>query len=414
MNSGKNAFILFLLLFPLAAIFSQEVPDSSRSSYINVFIDCNYCYEDFIKTEITFVNYTRDRLQADVHILISSQSTGGGGREYTLTLFGQNRFSGQTDTLRFFTANSSTEEETRKALVKYLKLGLIRYAAVTAAASSLDISFNKQENKAIVDPWNSWVFSASINSYMNGESSRKYASFYGSLSARRTTEDEKLGFSINGSYNEDKFDFDDGSVLSLSRSQRAEAYYVKGLGERWSVGCQGIISASTYSNINTSYNLSAGIEYNIFPYKESTHHLLRISYLVYGNRVNYSEETIYNKLHENLFRHSLSLNLDLKQPWGSIYASLEGSSYFHDMAKNHLQFYTEFSFRIFEGFSVRLYGQAEMVHDQLSLRKGEATPDEIFLQRRQLATQYSYYTSFGITYSFGSIYNNIVNSRFGN
>jgi hypothetical protein len=34
------------------------------------------------------------------------------------------------------------------------------------------------------------------------------------------------------------------------------------------------------------------------------------------------------------------------------------------------------------------------------------------VQRRQLATSYSYYISFGVSYSFGSIHNNIVNSRF--
>jgi hypothetical protein len=35
-------------------------------------------------------------------------------------------------------------------------------------------------------------------------------------------------------------------------------------------------------------------------------------------------------------------------------------------------------------------------------------------RRQQLATRYSYFTSFGLTYTFGSIYNNVVNPRFGN
>jgi hypothetical protein len=39
---------------------------------------------------------------------------------------------------------------------------------------------------------------------------------------------------------------------------------------------------------------------------------------------------------------------------------------------------------------------------------------DILLQRKQMATQYEYFTGFGFTYTFGSIYNNVVNPRFGN
>jgi len=53
-----------------------------------------------------------------------------------------------------------------------------------------------------------------------------------------------------------------------------------------------------------------------------------------------------------------------------------------------------------------------MVHDQLSLVKGGATTEEILLHRKELETQYRYYVSFGLTYTFGSIYNNVVNPRF--
>jgi len=64
--------------------------------------------------------------------------------------------------------------------------------------------------------------------------------------------------------------------------------------------------------------------------------------------------------------------------------------------------------------SFRLYGQYSVVHDQLSLPKGDATTEQILLQRKQLETQFQYNASIGLTYTFGSIYNNIVNPRFGN
>ena len=59
-------------------------------------------------------------------------------------------------------------------------------------------------------------------------------------------------------------------------------------------------------------------------------------------------------------------------------------------------------------------GSAAMVHDQLGLVKEDIPVDQILLQRKELATQFEYFTSFGFTYTFGSIYNNVVNPRFGN
>jgi len=59
-------------------------------------------------------------------------------------------------------------------------------------------------------------------------------------------------------------------------------------------------------------------------------------------------------------------------------------------------------------------GSGSMVHDQLGLVKEDLPLDQILLQRKELATQFQYFTSFGFTYTFGSIYNNVVNPRFGN
>jgi len=50
----------------------------------------------------------------------------------------------------------------------------------------------------------------------------------------------------------------------------------------------------------------------------------------------------------------------------------------------------------------------------LSLVKGGASREEILLKRKELATQFRYFTYFGLSYTFGSIYNNVVNPRFGN
>ena len=59
-------------------------------------------------------------------------------------------------------------------------------------------------------------------------------------------------------------------------------------------------------------------------------------------------------------------------------------------------------------------GEVARVNDQLSLVKGEASEAEILLQLQELETSYNLNARMGITYTFGSIYNNIVNPRFGN
>ena len=70
--------------------------------------------------------------------------------------------------------------------------------------------------------------------------------------------------------------------------------------------------------------------------------------------------------------------------------------------------------RILKGLSVRLRGGVARINDQLSLVRGEASEAEILLQLQELATSYNVDGEIGITYTFGSIYNNIVNPRFGN
>jgi hypothetical protein len=47
------------------------------------------------------------------------------------------------------------------------------------------------------------------------------------------------------------------------------------------------------------------------------------------------------------------------------------------------------------------------------LEKQGATAEEILLRQKQLNTAYELAGNIGITYTFGSIYNNVVNPRFG-
>ncbi len=103
----------------------------------------------------------------------------------------------------------------------------------------------------------------------------------------------------------------------------------------------------------------------------------------------------------------------MKQPWGSAGLSVEASNYLYDFSKNHLQIFGNGSFRLFKGLSFDFFSFVNLIHDQLSIEKGGATPQEVLLRRRQLATSYSYQGFVGLRYTFGSKFANVVNPRFG-
>jgi hypothetical protein len=377
-------------------------------------VDCDFCDIEYIKTEITFVNYVRDRKEAQVHVLISIQSTGSGGREYTLTYLGQLENAGQDDVLKYYSNKTDTEDEIRQGLVQTLKVGLMRYVAKTPISKRISISLMDQvKPTSVIDKWNFWVFSLSARGFFNGQKSIVYNSLSGNLSANRVTSELKIRMSAAASHYSNRYDLDGQSLESTLSSRSFKALAVKSLGEHWSVGGYLSVSASSYSNIQFALRPAPAVEYDFFPYSQSTRKQLRLLYKLNFNAVNYQEETIYLKTKENLWNEDLSITLELKEKWGTVSASLEGSHYFHDLKKYHVQLYGEVSLRLYKGLSVDIFGSGSRIHDQLSLPKMGASLEDVLLMRKQLATSYDYYFSIGLSYTFGSIYSNVVNPRFG-
>jgi hypothetical protein len=110
--------------------------------------------------------------------------------------------------------------------------------------------------------------------------------------------------------------------------------------------------------------------------------------------------------------HSLKGTYSVIQKWGSVSISAIYRNYLHDFSLNYLALSGQLRFRITKGLSLNLYGSTSLIHDQIALPKGGATEAEILTRQRELKTNYSYYTSVGLSYTFGSIYNNVVNPRF--
>ena len=109
---------------------------------LRVFVDCVNinCDDSFIRSEITFVNHVRDRRDADVHVLITAQDTGSGGREYSIAFIGLGRFDRIEHRLRYVSIPSDTPDAVRRGLVETIKLGLVRYVADTPLGRDLQIT----------------------------------------------------------------------------------------------------------------------------------------------------------------------------------------------------------------------------------------------------------------------------------
>jgi hypothetical protein len=279
----------------------------------------------------------------------------------------------------------------------------------------MNITFTEPLSQTVsTDIWNSWVFKGSLSGYLSGQKTYKYSYFSGNVSAARITEDWKINLNVRYYKNTSRYIIDDNTVESISDSKYITGLVVKSISDHWSVGGSSRIGSSSYSNEKIKYSLAPGIEYDLFPYSESTRRQLRLLYSAGINFVSYMDSTIYDKIKENLWIHSLSASYEVVQKWGSIDFTLEYNNYLHDWSKNNLSFNGYFDLRVAKGLSLNFGGGASIIHDQLNLVKQDLTYDEILLQRKEIATQYEYFVSFGLSYTFGSIYNNVVNPRFGN
>lgn len=399
---------------------TAELPptvDAVAPEGLRVFLDCKApCDFSYIIRNTPFVSYVRDQKAAEVYVLITQQWTGSGGRSFRLEYQGREKFNGQQQQLSFISPQSSTADEQRRGLTQVLKLGLISYAAQTPLAARLDVAYTEADGAApprrAADPWNNWVFRVGAGGALNREATRSATRMNGSFSADRVTSEWKLRTAVHLDYDERDFRRQGQVISSSSHRVDTNASMIRSLGPRWSFGLFGQAYSASFTNVGLGLRMSPALEYNIFPWDISDRKEFTISYTLGVRSFQYMEETIYGKMAETLPFESLRSSLRFTQPWGSMWANLEGSHYIQDLEKYRLQLNTNLSVRLFKGLSLEVGGRAESIHDQLYLPRGDASLEEILLQQRRLATTYEIATHVGLRYTFGSIYNSVVNPRF--
>jgi len=417
-NICTPLFCLFLIPFISQVVNAQEqgsTIDALRKEAVKIFLDCQSCDMNYTRQQIPYVNFVRDVKEAQVFILITQQNAGSGGTQYTLTFQGLGIYNSMNDTLVYTSSPDETSTIVREKKNNMLQMGLMKYVARTPVFSEIEFNFNAElEQEQVVDQWNNWVFSIGTEPEFQAEESDRQLQLRNSIEITKVTPDIKFELELDQRYNRRRVIEDDNfDTTYVTNEFQGDNLFVKSLGEHWSAGIKWNIGTSTRENYGFRTDILPSVEYDLFPYSEATHRQLRFLYSLGMQYNNYNDSTIYNKLKENLFKQEFNIAFQIQKKWGSVNLSLLASNYLNDFSKNRVELNTSLNLRIFKGLSLQISGGVAHINDQVNLKKGDISEADRLLELRELSTQYRIEGGIGLTYTFGSIYNNIVNPRFG-
>ncbi|MCH7856744.1 MAG: hypothetical protein IIB37_08325 [Gemmatimonadetes bacterium] len=422
-----NRYILLAVvvlggLFRTPAVLAQDAAgDLAQSEAPRIFFDCSgsSCDNTYHRTEIPWVTWVRDLQDADLYVIMTSQRTGANGREYLVDATGRDAYADYADQTSFLSLPTDTQRERLDGVSLTLALAFARFAQYAGFRDLVSVQGNPNGNGAfapglvfadqVEDPWNLWTFRISGNGNFSGEESRTSRSFVGGLSGSRVTPTWKQSYFMFLNYN--FLEFSSGFV-----DERTDFNFnttvVYSLAQFFSIGFTGRVGRNTRENQRFSAEINPAIEYSFFPYEESTRRSLTAFYEIGPVYYEYMELTQDKFNEETRYQQSLSLEFSQRQRWGDARASIDGSHYLHDFDRYNLRLSGNLSFRIFRGLDLTLRGSFSLVSDQLWLPLEDLTEEELLTGVRSAATDRRHSFSVGLSYQFGSIFNNVVNNRF--
>jgi hypothetical protein len=404
--------IRFLLISILSFL---PIVLKSQDILPKLFIKCDRCDQTYIRKEINYVDHVRDQALANIQLFIYRNRNANNGNRYTLDFIGNEFFSDKNISLLVDTNPKMTRDEIRSNLKKRIELGLVYYLIETDISNKISVTYDsailRDEIESSSDKWNNWVFQSAGDANFENETSRKKSNINLQFDADKVTDKIKLQFDLDFERSNDRYESDDDIFTSRRNRKSFSMKSVWSVSEKWSAGFSAGASSDTYQNIDFRYHILPAIEYSFFPYNEFVRREMVINYRIgYGYR-NYIEKTIYDKLREDVYVHFIGFETRFRQPWGEINTNVSGKSFLQDPDKYSLRLDSWFSIRVFEGLSVRLGGELELIRDQLSLPMRNVSIEDLLLQQKEIATDFFTEFRIGLSYTFGSAYNNYLNSR---
>lgn len=415
-------FIVYIVCLFALALEANAQPVTNTA--ITLFLDCGSCDLNYIKQNTREVNYTIDPLRAQLHVLVSSRRLDSGGTMYIFDFIGKGIFDGDRFTIDALIDPQSTGLEAQEKINRTLQAGLVVFLVQNGQEKMFELSFknlppegtgqarDSSATEATKEKfWDRWIYEVFSSLNWNKESFRGTLDFRYGLGMNFVTEEWRIRFNPNFFYQERYVQNGDSDITFTRRNNTISSAFIRSISDHWSAGVFYNWNQNTYSNIRYSHWLTPALEYSIFPYKDAVTKEFTIAYRLGFADQAYYEETIFFKLAERLLRQSLEMRLNLREPWGNVNVALSGANFFQDFQKNRLTLETNFNVRVIKGLSFNLGADYRLVNDQISLPRGDASLEEILLGQRQLATNFQSEVNFGLRYTFGALFNNIVNTR---
>ena len=417
---------LVLAAIVIAAGHSLDAQEPNAAARPRVFFDCQgpQCDLTYYRTEIVWVDWVRDAQDSNVHVIMTSQTTGAGGREYILDFIGRGPAEGYAAQSRYRANATDTQREELDAIAYTLALALAQFGNSEGFGGMLQI---EPLNGGLVggvpdrvltaeevdDPWNLWTFRLNGSGNFSGEETRTNIQLNTGLNASRVTPTWKTNFQGSWNLSRQEIDRTDGSVLVDERiNWSLNTTVVYSLAEHWSIGFTGGPGRMTNRNQRFRMQINPAIEYSVFPYEEATRRAFTFFYEIGPVYRDYIDETIHGKTEEVLLEQAFRVGFSQRQPWGNASINAVASSYIPKTHRYNLSLNGNLSYRLTRGLDLNLNGNVSSVRDQIYLSGRGLTEEERLLRIRQEATDYTYGGSVGISYQFGSIFNNVVNNRF--
>jgi hypothetical protein len=422
------AVILAASTFLASPARGQQEGEDVRAGALNVYLDCEgarqACQTSHFRTELTFVNWVRDLADSQLHIIMTSQGTGSGD-EFLFDFLGRGDLVGQDDQLTYSASDTDSDDARIQGITGVLGVGLARYSLLlgrqgpftvnTPAARNPRLDLPPGLQGEVNDPWDYWVFRVGGDTRIDNQDLKDTKSFSGNFSANRTTEIWKISVTGRGSYSKTTGKLTDTtSYENIRRSGSADARIFYSLAERWSAGIEGGASTSSENNQDFAAQVGTGVEYSFFPYRDWTRRRMTVQALIYAHYFNYELITQFEKMSETVGEGSLKWALGFRQPWGTANLNAAATAYLQDPTKLYnLSFGGRLSIRIARGLEWNVGGDISRVRDQIYIPLEKLSEEDILLGRRQLPTNSKLSFNTGFSFTFGSIYNNVVNNRFG-
>ncbi len=409
-------------------LYSQDsTAVSELPPVLTIYLDCQECDVDYLAENLTVASFVTEPSAASVHLLVTQLNTGNGSTAVSMIFSGRDRFRAIRDTVSFSVPADLTLEEKRMLQLGKIQLGLVPFIMKTPAASRLflivgDRFHYEEEEKKEKDPWREWVFD--LNGMGSVLAQKNYQSLFLNLglNVSKITEKFKLESYNHLNYNESKlsysyFDPDTNSDVTIhyntvQRGFQSSNLAVKSLGHHFGIGGMAIIRSDQPNNMTLRIQAGPAIEFNVFPYKESLQRQFRFMYAFLYEHTDYMEPTIFDKMQDDGWKQNLRIMTRISDTWGYLDASVVGSAYLEDLNRYSIGASVFSDIRVYKGFSVNFQCGLGMYRDRINQPKGYASFDEILTRQKEMATDYQYNISFGITYRFGSKKMPPVNPRF--